>query len=101
MGDNIWLRDRNGVRTPMQWTADRNAGFSRSDPARLFLPAIQDPIYGFDAVNVEAQMRSPASLLNWMRRMVAIRRNHTRPRTRLLALPVPGQPQGARVSPRG
>ena len=101
MGDNIYLGDRDGVRTPMQWSPDRNGGFSRSDPARLFLPAIQDPIYGFDAVNVEAQMRSPASLLNWMRRMVAIRRNHTRPRTRLLALPVSGQPQGARVSPRG
>ena len=77
MGDNIYLGDRDGVRTPMQWSPDRNGGFSRSDPARLFLPAIQDPIYGFDAVNVEAQMRSPASLLNWMRRMVAIRRNHS------------------------
>jgi maltose alpha-D-glucosyltransferase / alpha-amylase len=64
------------VRTPMQWSPDRNGGFSKADPARLFLPAIQDPIYGFDAVNVEAQLRSPASLLNWMRRMVAIRRNH-------------------------
>jgi maltose alpha-D-glucosyltransferase/alpha-amylase len=60
----------------MQWSPDRNGGFSRVDPARLFLPAIQDPIYGFDAVNVEAQLRSPASLLNWTRRMIAIRRNH-------------------------
>jgi maltose alpha-D-glucosyltransferase/alpha-amylase len=76
MGDNIYLGDRDGVRTPMQWSPDRNGGFSRADPARLFLPAIQDPIYGFDAVNVEAQLRAPASLLNWMRRMVAIRRNH-------------------------
>jgi maltose alpha-D-glucosyltransferase/alpha-amylase len=76
MGDNIYLGDRDGVRTPMQWSPDRNGGFSKADPARLFLPAIQDPIYGFDAVNVEAQMRAPASLLNWMRRMVAIRRNH-------------------------
>jgi maltose alpha-D-glucosyltransferase/alpha-amylase len=76
MGDNIYLGDRDGVRTPMQWSPDRNGGFSKADPARLFLPAIQDPIYGFDAVNVEAQLRSPASLLNWMRRMVAIRRNH-------------------------
>ena len=74
MGDNIYLGDRDGVRTPMQWSPDRNGGFSRADPARLFLPAIQDPIYGFDAVNVEAQLRSPASLLNWMRRMIAIRR---------------------------
>ncbi|HEX2555977.1 MAG TPA: maltose alpha-D-glucosyltransferase [Microvirga sp.] len=76
MGDNIYLGDRDGVRTPMQWSPDRNGGFSKSDPARLFLPAIQDPIYGFDAVNVEAQLRSPASLLNWTRRMIAIRRNH-------------------------
>ncbi|HEV2559264.1 MAG TPA: maltose alpha-D-glucosyltransferase [Microvirga sp.] len=76
MGDNIYLGDRDGVRTPMQWTPDRNGGFSRSDPAKLFLPAIQDPIYGFDAVNVEAQLRSPASLLNWTRRLIAIRRNH-------------------------
>ena len=68
MGDNIYLGDRDGVRTPMQWSPDRNGGFSRADPARLFLPAIQDPIYGFDAVNVEAQLGSPASLLNWMRR---------------------------------
>jgi len=76
MGDNIYLGDRDGVRTPMQWSPDRNGGFSRVDPARLFLPAIQDPIYGFSAVNVEAQLRSTGSLLNWMRRMIAIRRNH-------------------------
>ena len=76
MGDNIYLGDRDGVRTPMQWSPDRNGGFSRVDPARLFLPAIQDPIYGFNAVNVEAQLRSSASLLNWTRRLIAIRRNH-------------------------
>ncbi len=76
MGDNIYLGDRDGVRTPMQWSPDRNGGFSRADPARLFLPAIQDAIYGFDSVNVEAQLASPASLLNWTRRMLAIRRNH-------------------------
>jgi maltose alpha-D-glucosyltransferase/alpha-amylase len=74
MGDNIYLGDRDGVRTPMQWSPDRNGGFSRSDPARLFLPAIQDPIYGFDAVNVEAQLKAPASLLNWTRRMISLRR---------------------------
>ncbi|MBV9077901.1 MAG: putative maltokinase, partial [Methylobacteriaceae bacterium] len=74
MGDNIYLGDRDGVRTPMQWSPDRNGGFSRSDPARLFLPTIQDAIYGFDAVNVESQSRSPASLYNWMRRLIAIRR---------------------------
>ncbi|AWN44995.1 maltose alpha-D-glucosyltransferase [Methylobacterium terrae] len=76
MGDNIYLGDRDGVRTPMQWSPDRNGGFSRSDPARLFLPTIQDPIYGFDAVNVEAQARAQTSLLNWTRRMIAIRNNH-------------------------
>ncbi|HEX8663284.1 MAG TPA: maltose alpha-D-glucosyltransferase [Beijerinckiaceae bacterium] len=76
MGDNIYLGDRDGVRTPMQWSPDRNGGFSRADPAKLFLPAIQDPIYGFDAVNVEAQQKTPASLLNWMRRMIQIRRTH-------------------------
>jgi maltose alpha-D-glucosyltransferase/alpha-amylase len=73
MGDNIFLGDRDGVRTPMQWTSDRNGGFSRADPQRLYLPPIQDPIYGFEAVNVEAQSREPASLLNWTRRMLAVR----------------------------
>jgi len=73
MGDNIYLGDRNGVRTPMQWSPDRNAGFSRADPQRLFLPPIMDAIYGYEAVNVEAQHREPASLLNWMRRMLAVR----------------------------
>jgi maltose alpha-D-glucosyltransferase / alpha-amylase len=76
MGDNIYLGDRDGVRTLMQWSPDRNGGFSRTDPARLFLPAIQDPIYGFDAVNVESQLRNPSSLLNWLRRLIAVRRNH-------------------------
>ena len=75
MGDNIYLGDRDGVRTPMQWSPDRNGGFSRSDPARLYLPTIQDSIYGFDAVNVESQSRIPASLYNWMRRMIGIRRS--------------------------
>src|SRR5690606_19208171 len=74
--DNIWLGDRDGVRTPMQWSPDRNAGFSRSDPARLYLPAIMDPIYGFQAVNVEAQMNTTASLLHWTRRMIEIRKRH-------------------------
>ncbi len=75
MGDNIYLGDRDGVRTPMQWSVDRNGGFSRADPAKLFLPAIQDPIYGFNAVNVEAQLANPWSLLTWMRRMIAVRRS--------------------------
>jgi len=76
MGDNIFLGDRNGVRTPMQWSPDRNAGFSRADPQRLYLPPIMDPVYGFEAVNVEAQARDPASLLNWMKRILAVRRAH-------------------------
>src|SRR5258707_683931 len=76
MGDNIYLGDRNGVRTPMQWSSDRNGGFSRADPARLFAPPIQDPVYGFQAINVEAQERYPFSLLNWMKRMVTLRRQH-------------------------
>jgi maltose alpha-D-glucosyltransferase/alpha-amylase len=74
MGDNFFLGDRNGVRTPMQWTFDRNAGFSRADPQQLFLPPIMDPIYGFEAVNVEAQQRDRSSLLNWMKRMLQVRK---------------------------
>ncbi len=74
MGDNIFLGDRDGVRTPMQWSPDRNGGFSKADPAQLVLPAIQDALYGFQAVNVEAQARDPHSLLNWTRRMLAVRR---------------------------
>ncbi len=76
MGDNIFLGDRDGVRTPMQWSMDRNAGFSRVDPAKLVLPPIMDPIYGFQAVNVEAQASDPHSLLNWTRRMLAVRKRH-------------------------
>ena len=74
MGDNVFIGDRNGVRTPMQWSPDRNAGFSRADPQRLYLPPIMDAVYGYQAVNVESQMRDPSSLLNWMRRMLAVRR---------------------------
>ena len=76
MGDNIHLGDRDGVRTPMQWSPDRNGGFSRVDPARLILPVIMDPIYGYEAVNVEAQAADPYSLLNWTRRMLAVRSRH-------------------------
>jgi maltose alpha-D-glucosyltransferase / alpha-amylase len=75
MGDNVFLGDRDGVRTPMQWSFDRNGGFSRADPARLYLPPIMDPVYGFEAVNVEAQTRSPSSLLNWVKRLIAARRS--------------------------
>jgi len=73
MGDNFYIGDRNGVRTPMQWSPDRNAGFSRADPQRLYLPPIMDSVYGYEAVNVEAQTRDRASLLNWMKRMLQIR----------------------------
>ena len=73
MGDNFFLGDRDGVRTPMQWSPDRNAGFSRADPQRLFLPPIMDPVYGYEAVNVEAQERDRSSLLHWMRRMLRVR----------------------------
>ncbi|RTL67352.1 MAG: maltose alpha-D-glucosyltransferase [Hyphomicrobiales bacterium] len=76
MGDNYYLGDRDGVRTPMQWSIDRNAGFSNADPQRLYLPVLMDPIYGYQAVNVESQDKDPSSLLNWMRRMIAIRKGH-------------------------
>ena len=76
MGDNIFIGDRDGVRTPMQWSVDRNGGFSRADPAKMVLPPIMDPIYGFQAVNVEAQASDPHSLLNWTRRMLAVRARH-------------------------
>jgi maltose alpha-D-glucosyltransferase/alpha-amylase len=76
MGDNIYLGDRNGVRTPMQWNGDRNAGFSRADPQALYLPLVIDPIYHYQAINVEAQRRGPSSLLNWMRRLIAIRKRY-------------------------
>ena len=74
MGDNIYLGDRNGVRTPMQWTSDRNAGFSKCDPARLYFPVIMDPIYGYQAVNAEAQLSEPSSLLRWTHNMIALRK---------------------------
>jgi maltose alpha-D-glucosyltransferase/alpha-amylase len=73
MGDNVFLGDRDGVRTPMQWSFDRNGGFSRANPASLYLPPIMDSVYGFEAVNVEAQSRSPSSLLNWTKRLIAAR----------------------------
>ncbi len=76
MGDNYYLGDRDGVRTPMQWSGDRNGGFSRASPQALYLPAIMDPIYGFEAVNVEAEEGEANSLLNWMRRLIGVRRQH-------------------------
>jgi maltose alpha-D-glucosyltransferase / alpha-amylase len=75
MGDNIYLGDRNGVRTPMQWSPDRNGGFSRADPARLYAPTIMDPVYGYESVNVEAQSRSLSSVLNATKRLIAVRKS--------------------------
>ena len=76
MGDNVYLGDRDGVRTPMQWTGDRNGGFSRADFAALYAPPLMDPVYGYQAVNVEAQLRTPTSLLRWMHRFIALRKEH-------------------------
>ena len=76
MGDNIYLHDRNGVRTPMQWNGDRNAGFSKADSARLYSLPVMDPVYGYQAVNVEAQLRTSTSLLQWTRRLIAIRKRY-------------------------
>jgi maltose alpha-D-glucosyltransferase/alpha-amylase len=76
MGDNIFLGDRDGVRTPMQWTGDRNAGFSRADFAQLYLPVLLDPVFGFQALNVEAQLRNQNSFLHWFKRILQVRKEH-------------------------
>ncbi len=76
MGDNIYLGDRDGVRTPMQWTGDRNAGFSTCDFAQLYLPVLLDPVYGYQSINVEAQLRNQHSFLQWVRRLLAVRKQH-------------------------
>jgi maltose alpha-D-glucosyltransferase/alpha-amylase len=76
MGDNVYLGDRDSVRTPMHWSPDRNAGFSSADFAELYLPPLMDPVYGYASVNVEAEMRNPSSLLHWLRRMLEVRRGH-------------------------
>jgi maltose alpha-D-glucosyltransferase / alpha-amylase len=76
MGDNIYLGDRDGVRTPMQWSSDRNAGFSRADFARLYFPINMDPVYGFQSVNVEAQQRYSTSLLNWVHHVIHLRKRY-------------------------
>ncbi|AEI12923.1 trehalose synthase [Cellulomonas gilvus ATCC 13127] len=76
MGDNIWLPDRDSVRTPMQWTPDRNAGFSRADPGKLYLPLVQSLVYHYGHTNVEAQLAQPTSLLHWVRGMLAVRKEH-------------------------
>jgi maltose alpha-D-glucosyltransferase/alpha-amylase len=76
MGDNVYLGDRDSVRTPMQWSPDRNAGFSKADFARLYLPPLMDPVYGYQSVNVEAGTRNPSSFLLWLRRMLQVRHEH-------------------------
>src|SRR5690606_17417474 len=76
MGDHIYLGDRDGVRTPMQWTSDRNGGFSTADFAQLYLPPLMDPVYGFAAINVESNLRNPGSFLHWVQRMVQARKDH-------------------------
>src|SRR6202043_768089 len=76
MGDNVYLGDRNGVRTPMQWSGDRNAGFSTANPQRLILPVVIDYEYHYQTINVEAQRRTPASLLRWLRRFIGLRKEH-------------------------
>jgi len=76
MGDNIYLGDRDSVRTPMQWSPDRNAGFGRGDFAQLYLPPLMDPVYGYQASNVEAELRNTSSLLHWMKRMLEVRKQH-------------------------
>ncbi len=100
MGDNIYVGDRNGVRTPMQWSADRNAGFSRANPQKLYLPVIIDPEYHYETVNVEAQQGNPSSLLWWVKRLVTLRKTFRafgRGSFRLLR---PEQHEGPGVHPR-
>ena len=99
MGDNIYLGDRDGVRTPMQWSPDRNAGFSRADFAQLYLPPLMDPVYGYQAVNVEAQMRNPSSLLHWMKRMLEVRKQHPVFGTGSFEVISVGEPIGAGLHP--
>ena len=100
MGDNIYLGDRNGVRTPMQWNSDRNAGFSSCDPARLYFPVIMDPIYGYQVINVEAQLSDQSSLLHWTRNMIALRKLFQVFGRGTLTFLEPGESQDPRLPPR-
>ena len=101
MGDNIHLGDRDGVRTPMQWSPDRNGGFSRADPAALVLPPIMDPLYGYErGQRRSADAAIPHSLLNWMRRMLAVRRPPSAPSAAARCVSVPEEPQDSRLSAR-
>ena len=97
MGDNVYLGDRDGVRTPMQWSADRNAGFSTANPQKLYLPVIIDPEYNYETVNVAAQLDNPESLLWWVRRLIALRKRYPGVRSRLDRAAVARQPPRARV----
>ena len=100
MGDNIYLGDRNGVRTPMQWSADRNAGFSRANPQRLYLPVIIDPEYHYETVNVEAQQSNPSSLLWWIKRLITLRKRFRGLRAGIVRAASSRQPQGPGVHPQ-
>ena len=100
MGDNIWLGDRDGVRTPMQWTPDRNGGFSTADPQRMYLPLNQDPVYGYQVTNVESQLRNTNSMLQWIRRMIEVRKEHPTFGLGSFAEVGLAQPDGALVRPR-
>ena len=97
MGDNIYLGDRNGVRTPMQWSADKNAGFSRANPNALYLPVNLDPEYHYEAVNVEVQETNLSSLLWWMRRVISIRKRFPAFGHGDFQMLTPSQPQSARI----
>ena len=99
MGDNIWLGDRDGVRTPMQWTPDRNAGFSASDPGRLYLPVNMDSLYGYQVTNVESQTRHTSSLLQWMRQNDPGSQGKSRLRARQLQRHRRQQPKRAELRP--
>ena len=100
MGDNVYVGDRNGVRTPMQWSSDRNAGFSAANRQRLYLPVVTDPEYHYEAVNVETQQANPQSLLWWMKRIIALAQATSRLRPRQPRVPAPGQPPHPRLHPR-
>ncbi len=97
MGDNLFLKDRDGVRTPMQWSPDRNGGFSTADQVRLYAPVVTDPTYGYSAVNVESQQQHSTSLLNWMRRLIAVRKAKPHVRTRHADAALSLEPARARV----
>ena len=100
MGDNFYLGDRNGVRTPMQWSPDRNAGFSRANSQRLYLPVIIDPEYHYEAVNVEVQQNNPQSLLWWTKRILSLRKRHQAFGRGSDGVPLPREPEGAGLPAR-